>query len=317
MRQAFEVEGDAIRRKSPIRLGTPLNWLRCATHTVKDAHAAARRFAEGLDYRVVERGLVSTELAAAWGAPASAGRAYVVCQPASGAEVFLRFVEGDVVPDYAPIRTYGWAAIEISVQDVMAVNPRMLTSEFEVIGLPSQVAGLSTIHPMQVRGPDLETIYLTQILDDAPGSGLRKAQAPIDKLFILVLACADMRATAQWFAKTLGVDLDAPVAIRYTMISKAFNQPIETQHELIVGRHSGDIFLEFDQYPEGATPRPGAPDALAPGVSICTLSHPVFDAIEAPWLQPPLVREGAIYGGRRVGMLRTPEGALIEVVDGA
>jgi len=295
-----------------------MNLLRCATHSVVDLDAAKARFSQWLNYSVVEDGVVPADLAAAWGAPASAGRRYAVMQPASGAAVFLRFIEGDAVPDYLPIRSYGWAAIEICVQDVLAVNARMLSpqSPFPVIGPPTKIVGIDTIYPMQVRGPDQETLYFTQITTDAPDSGLPKAGSLIDKLFILVLACPDMRATADWFARTLKLDMTSPMAIRYSMISLAFGLPIVDLHEIVTAKYQGDVFLEFDQYPAGSVERPAHPGALPPGVSICTLFHPDFDALEADWFAAPVVRDGPLYAGRRVGVLKTPEGALLEVMEG-
>jgi hypothetical protein len=275
------------------------------------------RYARWLDYSVVEEGIVPLDLAVAWGAPASAGRRYAVLQPASGAEVFLRFIEGEDVPAYLPIRTYGWAAIEICVQDVEAVNARMLQSGvFEVIGPPKPLDGFPTVKPMQVRGPDKETVYLTEIRVDDPASGLPSPKTLIDRPFILVLACPDLRATAQWMADVLALEITDPVAIRYSMISLAFNLPPDDRHELVTAKWKGQIFLEADQYPEGTIVRPAHFGALPPGVSIVTIMHPDFARLEGRWVSPPMVREGALYAGRRVGVLRTPEGALLEVIDG-
>lgn len=292
------------------------NPLACATHVVADVAASAARFVEWFDYAVAERGTVSTDLAVSWGAPASAGRSYALCRPASGAPVFVRFVEGEPLAGYAPLRTFGWAAIEICVQDVMAVHARLAGSPFEVIGPPNRIAGLPTIHPMQVRGPDGEIVYLTQILTDDPAEGLPIAESAIDKLFILVLACADMPATARWFAETLALDVAPPVAIRYSMLAKAFDLPIEQLHEITTARSGRHIFLEFDAYPAAATARPSHDGALPPGLAICTVRHPDIDRIAGEWLCPPVARSGPLYDGRRVGTLRTPEGALLEVIEG-
>jgi hypothetical protein len=299
-------------------VGNAMNLLRCATHTVADLGATVARFEQWLDYSVVERGVVSDDLAAAWDAPASAGRGYAVCQPASGAEVFLRFVEGDPVPDYLPIRSFGWAAIEICVQDVLAVNERMLAPEspFPVIGPPNRIAGIDTIFPMQVRGPEAETLYFTEILTRAADSGLPSAGSLIDKLFILVLACADMRATVEWFARTLKLEMTEPMAIRYSMIAHAFGLPITDLHEIVTAKWQGDVFLEFDQYPAGTVERPGHVGALPPGVSICTITHPEFATLELDWLTAPVRRDGPLYAGSLVGTVKTPEGALLEIVAG-
>lgn len=292
-----------------------MNLLRCATHTVEHLESVIERFERWLDYRVVDRGDVAADLAAAWQAPASAGRRYAVLQPASGADVFLRFVEGDPVPAYLPIRSYGWAAIEICVQDVEAVHERMKQSPFDVIGLPTKIKGIDTIYPMQVRGADRETLYFTEITTQDPNSGLPRAGSLIDKLFILVLACEDMAATAKWFGETLKLELTDPMAIRYSMISQAFDLPISDLHEIVTAKWEGDVFLEFDQYPQGTVVRPAVPGALPPGVSICTIVHPAFESLAIDWVSPPVVREAMPYGGRRVGVAKTPEGALLEIVD--
>lgn len=293
-----------------------MNLLRCATHMVGDLDATVARFARWLDYSLAEQGRVPADLAAAWGTPASAGARYAVMRPASGADVFLRFVAGDPVPSYRPIRSYGWAAIEICVQDVVAVNARMLQpdSPFPVIGPPTRIAGIDTIYPMQVRGPEQETLYFTEITTKAPDSGLPRADSLIDKLFILVLACRDMRETVDWFATTLKLDMTQPIAIRYSMINQAFALPESSVHEIVTAKWQGDVFLEFDQYPADAVERPGAPDALPPGVAICTLAHPDFDRLDPHWFSPPVIRDGPLYAGRRTGVLRTPEGALLEIV---
>jgi catechol 2,3-dioxygenase-like lactoylglutathione lyase family enzyme len=294
-----------------------MTLLRCATHVVRDLDAAVERFADWLDYSVVESGALPDDLASAWRAPASAGRRYAVMRPASGAEVYLRFVEGDVVEAYRPIRSYGWAAIEICVQDVLAVNERMLRSPFEVIGPPTPIEGFPTIHPMQVRGPDLETVYLTEITVDGPKHGLPAPKTLIDRPFILVLACADLVANARWFQEVLALQVSDPVAIRYSMIAQAFELPPEQLHEIVTCKWEGETFLELDQYPETTVKRPRHPGALPPGVALCTMVHPQFDRFERHWISTPTARSGSVYQGRRVGVLETPDGALLEIVEGA
>ncbi len=293
-----------------------MTLLKCATHVVGDLDDAIARYESWMDYRTVEQVEVPADLAAAWAAPASAGRRYAVLQPASGAEVFLRFVEGDPVPDYAPIRTYGWAAIELCVTDVEAVNERMLQSPFEVIGPPKPLDGFSTVKPMQVRGADLETVYLTEILQPGPGTGLPQPQSLIDRPFIMVLACPDLRKSAEWVKEVLGLPMIDPVAIRYSMIEKAFGLPETAKTELTTARGGGQVFLELDQYPDAATERPRHEGALPPGVAITTMLYPDFARLEGHWASAPVVREGAVYGGKRSGVLLTPEGALLEVVEG-
>jgi len=291
-----------------------MELLRAATLTVADPEATAARYVEWLDYEVVERSPVPADLAASWSCPASAGRASVVCRPASGAEVFLRFVEGATPSDYKPLRTYGWAAIEICTQDTHAVNARMERSPFQIIGPPKELDGLPAIFPMQVKGPDQEIVYLTQIRDNLPAYDLPRAASLIDKLFIIVLACSDLQASLDWFETELKLSAGRSMDLVYTMINGAFGLPADTRHTLATMIHGRDCFLELDQYPDAAAPRPSEPGALPPGIAITTFRHPDFDALKG-WIAPPAVRDGAVYAGKRSGTLVAPDGTLVEVVE--
>lgn len=293
-----------------------MTLLKCATNVVADVAAAAGRYTRWMGYSVVEQGEVPADLAAAWQAPASAGKAYAVLQPESGEAVFLRFVEGDPVPSYKPIRTYGWAAIELCVTDVDAVHAKMEQGPFDVIGPPKPLDGFATIKPMQVRGPDLETVYLTQIFQPGEETGLPKPRSLVDRLFIMVLASHDLPESVQWVREVLGLPVIDPVPIRYSMINLAFGLDPETRTDIVTARGDGQVFLEIDQYPAEATERARHPGALPPGVAITTMLHPDFARLEGHWASPPVVREGPLYAGRRAGVLLTPEGALLEVIEG-
>lgn len=294
-----------------------MTLLRCATHVVADLTQACQRYVEWMDYTVVEMGKVDEGLAALWQAPASEGRLYALLQPASGAGVYLRFVEGEPQEDYRPIRTYGWAAIELCVTDVEAVNRRMLESPFEVIGPPRDLDGFSTVKPMQVQGADQEVVYLTEILVDGPSHGLPRPQSLIDRPFIMVLACPDLPRSIAWVRDVLGLEVIDPVAIRYSMIAKSFDLPEGEKTEIVTAKWHGQVFLELDQYPPEATVRATHPGALPPGVAITTMAHPDLARLEGHWAVPPAPRDGLLYQGRMVGLLRTPEGALLEIIDGA
>ncbi len=293
-----------------------MNLLRAATLTVRDPETTAARYVEWMDYQIVERGALGSDLAASWGAPAAAGRPFVVCRPASGAEAYLRFVAGSPPTGYQPLRTFGWAALEICVADTLAVERRLRSSPFTIIGPPRALDGMPEIFPMQVRGPDDEIVYLTQIRAQPAGVRLAAAGSLIDRLFILVLASSDLGATSRWFAERLGLKAHPEVAIRYTMLSKAFDLPPEAKHRIATGGHDLDVFLEFDQYPPEAVSRPREAGDLPPGIALVTLAHPDLAAVSADWLSPPRDREGVIYGGGRQGVARDPDGTLIELVGG-
>ena len=292
-----------------------MNALRAATLGVVDVDATAARYARCFDYAVVERGTISAALAGLWHTPALAGRQQVVMRPASGADVFIRLVQAAQAPGYRPLRTHGWAALELCVQDVLAMHERLRGGPFDIIGPPRAVSGLPSIHPMQVQGPDAEIVYLTEIKQGGPRSGLPTARSPVDTLFIIVAGCSDMPASARWFEHQLGLNIAPEVEIPYRMLARAFELPPTQLHRLTTASFDGDICLELDQYPAAAEPRVGLPGELPPGISLCTFALPSLDRVHGPWLSPPERHDGAVYRGARAGSLMGPDGLLVELVE--
>lgn len=293
-----------------------MKLLRAATLTVSDLERSIGNYSKYFDYSVVERGEVPADLAASWGTPASAGLPYAILQPSSGAEVYIRFIQQPPVEGYTALRSYGWNAIEICVEDVLDANARMENSPFEIIGPPREIEGLDAIYPMQVKGPDEEIVYLTQIRSDLPAFDLPRAASPIDKLFILVLGCSDMKASLDWMVRHCGLAIGRDeMEIVYTMLAKAYGTPMDELHKISTMIHGRDVFLELDQYPAAAVPRPRHDGMLVPGCAIGTLWHPDFDSLPGPWITPPTKREGPIYNGKRAGTVQDLDGALIEIVE--
>ncbi len=293
-----------------------MKLLRAATLTVSDLARTTGLYAKYFNYSIVEQGEVSAALATSWATPNSAGQPYAVMQPSSGADIYLRFIQQPPVQGYAALRSYGWNAVEICVQDVMAANARMQDSPFEIIGPPNKIPGLDAIHPMQVKGPDQEIVYLTQINDDLPEYNLPRAGSLIDKLFILVMGSSDMDATAAWMQKQCGLSFGREMEIPYTMIAKAYGTPLDALHRICTLIHQQDVFLEVDQYPIAAIPRPRYEGMLVPGCAIGTLWHPDFDSLPGPWITPPVPRDGRVYKGKRAGTMKDPDGSLVEMVEG-
>jgi catechol 2,3-dioxygenase-like lactoylglutathione lyase family enzyme len=294
--------------------------MRAATLSVANLEESIELYCEWLDYSVVENGILGENLAASWGSQKAAGRPYAVLRPASGHKVFIRLVENEIHPDYRALRTFGWAAIEICVQDVLEVNERMLRSPFEIIGPPREIEGLDAIYPMQVKGPDQEVVYFTQISDDLPAFDLPRAESMIDRLFILVMACSDMGSSLKWMSDHIQIDIgERKMEIAYTMLSKAFGLPLDELHVISTMVHEKDIFLELDQMPLQASTRPGFDQALPQGIAIGSFWHPDFDAIDSTckdlWITTPAAYDSCVYDGKRAGTLRTPDGTLVEIVE--
>lgn len=297
-----------------------MKLMRAATLSVADLNRSIDLYCQWLDYSVEEQGVVDTDLASSWGAPGAAGRPMVVLRPASGHDIFIRLIENRVHPDFKALVTYGWSAIEICVDDVLKVNERILKSPFEIIGPPQEVDGLPAIFPMQVKGPDDEIVYLTQIREDPPPFLLPRADAFIDRLFILVMACSDMQGSLDWLTQHCDFEVGrGRLEITYKLLANAFEVPHEHPFVISTMVHGQDVFLELDQMPAQGGPRPHFDDEFPQGVAVGSFVHPDFDALDARcsnlWITPPATRASAVYGDKRAGTLRAPDGTLVEMIE--
>ena len=292
-----------------------MHLIRAATLTSSDLDRSIDWYTRWLDYDVVEESPLDESLAKSWDTSLMGGRRQVVLRPSSGRDIYLRFVQQGTNPDYEPLKSFGWNAVEICTQDTDAVNARMIESPFEIIGPPKKITGLDSIYPMQVMGPDREVVYLTQINDDLPEYDLPRANSLIDSLFILVIGSSDMERELTFLRDVIGLSPGRSMEIDYTMISKAHGLPGGSLHALATVKHKRDVFLEVDQYPDGSTTRPKRTGELCPGIAIGTLHHPDFDAVLARSGKTAITPPGLIYGGQRTVTLTTPDGTLIEIVD--
>lgn len=283
--------------------------------TTPDLAAAIADYSGTLGLDIIEQGPLAPELAASWGCPASAGAAMAVLGPSSGAPCFVRLIEQPLPADFRPTRTFGWAAYEFSVQDVYGWPDKLAGSGFAIVGPPKEIAGLPYFIPMQVTGRGREMLYLNEVRENTPSSDLPKAASPVDKIFICILATADLPGAVAWYRRTLGLDEGGTYTIEYTMLNKAFALPDGTQHRLTMVQAGRMPIAEVDQYPPEAAPRAHPPGTLPPGNALVTLA---VDSLARPgldWIAPPVVRGGMLYGGRRAGTVRGPAGELLELVE--
>lgn len=292
-----------------------MQLIRAATLCVSDLARAQEAYTRWLDYRSVESGAVTQTQAENWNATNLTGQPYVLLAPASGRTSYLRLIEQPATPDYRPLRHYGWAAVEICIEDTLTLHEKLKASPFDIIGPPKPLDGMDTIFPMQVRGLDGEMLYLTQIRGDLPGHSLPRAQSFVDHPFILVMACQDMEASGAWLTETLHLDKGESLALTYSMINKTFDLPADTLHRIATLSHETDICIEIDQYPDTASPMPRSTGWLPPAFSMASFIHPDFAALIARTGATNYTSPSALYGGKRACILTSPDGALIELLE--
>lgn len=279
--------------------------------------SAEEAWREHLEYRTVERGEIGAALAGAWGLPQAEGSDYVLMQPASGAETYIRFVATDARGNYAPMKTLGWNAVELLVQDPDDMARALADAPFEVIGPPAFLTEKQNVRAMQALGPADELLYLTRIIDPARSSfDLGQAVSRIDRVFIMVLGTADMAETTAWYTDALGQPVTGPWPYRVGVLSRAWGLPEDTVYPLSIAQLQGQFLIEMDEYPAAAERREATAAGLPYGPAMVSFGVASLEAIPALAGEAGVAVDTAPYNGRRVAALRGPSGEWIELVGG-
>jgi hypothetical protein len=268
-------------------------------------------YRDDLDYATVERGTISAELGSIWNAPAASGREFVLMQPASKTEVFLRFVEGPEVEGYAPLTTHGWNATELLVTDPDALAASLADSAFEIVGAPKDLwAAPNAPRAMQTLGPGNEILYLTRNANFA-------TETFVDRVFIMVVGGPSMSDFRDYYGSRLGVTVGEATPFSISVISRAQGLPAETTYPLAVGEVSPRFLIEFDEYPDTIGPRPVPSGELPPGTAMVSFYVDDLDQFEVSWNAQPGPIAAFPYNGRRAGVTVGPAGEWIELIEAA
>lgn len=287
-----------------------LACIHAVTCCVPDLKAIEDSYGQWLDYRVLERGAIPEAVAAAWGAPRSAGASYLTLGPASGEAAYLRFVQDERSRGWRALTTHGWNVTEFVVQDVDALASAFDGSPFRIIGPPTSLQRFPMIRAMQVLGPAGECMYFTQV---GPGSGLDLAPAEsfVGRVFIVVAGGPDLGAMFDAYGRFDNA-VDPPVSTRVRVISLLNGLPEETGYSHGLVKLGSGTLIELDQYPEQTRPRAVLRDTLPPGMAIVSFSVTGTDEDDRlAWSQP------ALFPGARklAATMRGATGELIELVE--
>jgi len=245
------------------------------------------------------------------------GRAYILMQPESGTDVFIRAVKTDGADDFRAMTTFGWNSFEIIVEDVYTLNERLLNSPFEITGGPEPIYSESTLHALQVIGPPAEVIYLTEETDPE-ATLLPDPGSFVGRPFIMVLAGPDIGAVVDFYRSKFsvvgggGTGDGASIGI----IARAQGLPDDYKFQTGFMRFADHgHYIEIDGYPDSATMRPRADGQLPPGNAICSFNVNDLDELNVDFISAPVRESSMAYGDNRSASFIGPAGELTESIE--
>lgn len=293
-----------------------LKTIAIVTLLVQDVVWVSGSYIEHLDYERAGEGRVSAQLAEAWAAPVVEGQRYVLLEPASGAEVYLRFIEApEGTPPVPALRTHGWNAAELMVRDPDTLVASLDGSPFRLIGPPADLTDDDDApRAAQVLGPAGEVLYVTHIPEGSMGFNLGTARTRVDRVFIAVVGGPSMRGLRDFYGSTLGLPLSDNFSWSIPVLARAHSLPVDTPFSLAVAIMPKHFVIEMDEYPESAIPRRTLAGSLPGGMAMVS-----FVAEEPPpgglrYRAEPRRIEDFPYGGRRAAVTVGPAGEWLELL---
>lgn len=297
---------------------TPIvSRIKISTIAAADLAPVENWYGDWLGYKVCERGKISSALANSWGTSNMAERPYILMQPESGEDVFIRAVNIDPITSYKPMTSLGWNAFELIIDDVYALNKVMEKSPFEIIGPPKPLEGdLNFIHAMQVIGPANDVLYLTCDTTREPGSLLPVPSSSVGRTFIVILAGTGVDVTQAYYSNKFGMvredDFDTPIGV----IARAQGLPEDHIYPMgFMSLAKPGNFIEFDGYDSSFGARPQTKGQLPPGNALVSFSISNLDDLNLDFISSPATEETMAYSGSRTATFIGPAGELTEVIE--
>ncbi len=294
----------------------PLGRLVALTIAVPDLSVAVEAYRTHLGYRLADTGYVPTVLAQSWAAPRSADSRYALMTPLSTDAVSLRLVEGPVPENYVPLRTFGWAAVEIVVRDVDALAARLRTSPFEIIAPPADLAFAGgALRAMSVRGPASEILIFTEVKEAVGGYDLPEAQEEVDRPFIAVVAAEDFDKARDFYRDKFLAATGREFKTVIRTVNDTFGLRDDERHRIMTINLPRQNYIEIDEYPDMAAKRRSEQGYLVPGIALATFEGHGLDDLPLYWLGAPMVLDMPPYKGRRQVTFYGGAGEMIELIE--
>ncbi|MFI2664211.1 VOC family protein [Micromonospora carbonacea] len=261
--------------------------LQVVTVVVGELDRALAAYRHGIGLEPGASGRIATALADSWAQPALTGRRWVELTAAGddrpGA---IRVIELPGVEAPRPLTTLGWAAAELVVADADAAASQARAAGLAVLAEPAPVGSGGGLRAVQVAGPAGEALYLTEVRRAPPGFDLPSAIAPVGRVFIAVLASADLTRSRATLERELAARRVTDHELPVRAVNYALGLPSDTRHRVSSVQLAGASAIETDQYPASVRARPEI-DGVTGGIVAVTVHA----------LGPPRVLEVPAAGG--------------------
>jgi hypothetical protein len=192
----------------------------------------------------------------------------------------IRFIESDRYKNPLPLRTFGWSALEVCVDDVHKYVAHAVAAGFVVMNEAVPLSGSAKPLPLiaaQLAGMNGEVVYITQILSEVPNFELPDVSKESGSIFICVIGASDLEKSREVLETNFEVRRASDREVGIKVINRVYGKPLDTLHRLSSLQLAGRNAIEIDQLPVEGQQREVAPGFLPPGISIVTVRGSVAE----------------------------------------
>ena len=221
--------------------------------------------------------LLRTEAASRWQAANLIGAKVL---EVSGINGGARFIESTSYQNPLPLRTFGWSALEICVDDVHKYVAQAVEAGFEVLNEAVPLSGTAKPLPLiaaQLAGINGEVVYITQILSEVPNFELPDVSKESGSIFICVLGASDLEKSREVLESKFEVRRASDREVSIRVINRVYEKPLDSLHRLSSLQLAGRNAIEIDQLPVEGEQREKLAGNLTPGISIVTVRGEVSE----------------------------------------
>jgi len=294
-----------------------LRSIEIATHCVPDLDACIPLYRDLLDYRLVDHGRLPEALTSVWNTPDMCGMPYALLQPASGAQVFLRFIQTGNAGGYWPPVTQGWIATEILTTNPDAVLEKLRGTAFTHIGGPANLyPSPKSARALQMAGPAGELLYFTRILPGGSRFGLHGAKCFVDRPFIMVVGGISLADIHAFYGDALGLRIWEQEPFRIGQMSRVLGLPPQTAYPISLARIPGRSFLlELEELPPYIKRRNVPAGQLPEGLAMVSFAAAALQDLHLDYRAAPRAIDLFPYQGRLTAVIEGPAGEWLELIE--
>jgi catechol 2,3-dioxygenase-like lactoylglutathione lyase family enzyme len=290
----------------------PILAVTAVTHNLGAVQAA---YGSALGYELVANETVHPALAGLWNAPRAAGRPMLTLAPRTGEKVLLRFVEMPHLRSVPSNSTLGWNVMELNVGELDSLAETLRRSPFIPVGAPAALPNNPYIRAMQVRGPDEELVYLTEVMPSEQTRNLPQTKSGVGPLFIIVLGVADFAASKAFYGGKLAQTLTDPRAHPLPQAAGPLGLPLDHPFVTALARLPGKFLIEIDEFGNTARSRPHDDGDISGGIISVSFAVSKLDDSPIAFAAPPAVMSGAPYNNARAAAILGPDGERLELIE--